>query len=123
MKIREKIVEIIVKCMIKFGMTRICPEIKIDGIKGKSYYNPMLNDIYLSTFLTEDQVIRALVHEITHWSQFMFLDYEDMKLIQPSYKAYMEAERAYENNEIDCPPMHIIERHAYLISDVWSMEQ
>jgi antirestriction protein ArdC len=83
------------------------PRIKIEKIDGFSYYNPLWNRIHL-TANDEDTAIRILIHELTHWSQHMFLEYQDVKKIELSYRKFTKK---------NVTPHHVIEKHAYFISD------
>jgi hypothetical protein len=92
-------------------------EVNKDPNKPYAYYDRNRNEIYLYV-RDEKKAIPALIHELTHWAQNMFLDFEDMHQTEPAYKAYLKADDEYRKNRLLPMPRYVTENHAYLISDV-----
>jgi hypothetical protein len=53
-------------------------------------YNVRHNYIILGDVPTEDLVINSLIHETTHWAQFMFLDREEREKVVCLYDKMLE---------------------------------
>jgi hypothetical protein len=92
------------------------PDIRIGNYYGSSFYLPERNSIYLCA-KDEESAMRTLTHELTHWAQYMFLEWEEMRHISVTYSIYLDAQLSYLSNERGVPPTHLIEKHACLISD------
>jgi hypothetical protein len=68
------------------------PEIAIAPTKYPDFngYNVPYNRIILDDTPTEEIAINSLIHETTHWAQFMFLDKEETKEVTRVYDKMLE---------------------------------
>jgi len=102
-------------------IARKFPDIIINHKEKKSCYayTPGCNEIRLglSPDKGESRVVNSLIHEITHWAEYMFLEYDEMKLVDMSYRDFLEKDKLSDVGRCKPPPMHIIEKVAYYISD------
>jgi hypothetical protein len=68
------------------------------------------NNIHIAA-MPEKFVVATLIHEITHWAQFMYLNDEEIKNVK--------YETSYSSSFKSWEELDVMEKHAHMVQDDW----
>lgn len=77
-----------------------------------AYYDSIENEVVLTPTCTEGEAVRAVLHELTHWAQYMALTRQER-----DWEADIYSKITSERSESWMQCNHICERMAYWLED------